>query len=199
MSRKYAYVRFANNGVTTSAFTVERSVTINSVARWQERRFPDHRPERRGVESRRAAQRRTRRFRAAKSGVRRAAGTAEIRRLRQLGRSNGACSIAADGSARQIDHRRGAVAKKLIAAGYFERSAEVSAFGNKRGNFGYERSTDARLTTTIRNAAGHQFRMGWTAFRAHRRHQRRGPRGAARWTSVLGGRSRSDLTRASTP
>src|SRR3954471_5747426 len=29
--REVAYVRFANNGVTTSAFMFERSVTINSV------------------------------------------------------------------------------------------------------------------------------------------------------------------------
>ena len=42
---------------------------------------------------------------------------------------------------------------------------------NKRGNFGYQRKTDARLTTTIRNAARDELGLGGTALRTNRRDQ----------------------------
>ena len=52
-----------------------------------------------------------------------------------------------------------AVSRKLVAAGFFERSANVVAFGNKAGNFGYGRNTDSRLTTTVRTPDGSA--SGW--------------------------------------
>jgi predicted Zn-dependent protease len=52
-----------------------------------------------------------------------------------------------------------AIEAKVVAAGYFERSAAIEAFANKRGNSGYSRGTDARLTTTMRNATGTS--SGW--------------------------------------
>ena len=92
----------------------------------------------------------------------------------------------------------GAAARKLIAAGYFERSAEVSAFGNKRGNFGYERNTDARLTTTIRNPQGTS--SGWAGQPSVRIGEIDGADlGSERWKSVPDGRNRSGLNRANTP
>ncbi len=50
-------------------------------------------------------------------------------------------------------------AKKLIAAGLFERIHAVSAVANKAGLFGFHRSADSKLTTTIRNAEGSS--SGW--------------------------------------
>lgn len=65
------------------------------------------------------------------------------------------------GSARNqlmIPHVRaiveGAKASSLVAAGFFERAATTAAIANKKGNFGYGRTTDAHLSTTIRNADG---------------------------------------------
>ncbi|MEJ7608825.1 MAG: hypothetical protein WKF37_21770 [Bryobacteraceae bacterium] len=52
-----------------------------------------------------------------------------------------------------------AIAKGLVAAGFFDRSAAVTAFANSKGNVGYARSTDSRLTTTVRAADGSS--SGW--------------------------------------
>ncbi len=50
-------------------------------------------------------------------------------------------------------------AKRLQAAGLFERTATVSGIANKSGLFGFHSSADAKLTTTIRNADGTS--SGW--------------------------------------
>jgi predicted Zn-dependent protease len=156
--QEVAYVRFANNGVTTSAFTVERSVTIGSVrdGKGGAARTTDLSDE------------------ALKAAVQRSeelAGFAPANPeyVEPLGPQKYADyenwdeATAHARSPQMVPHVKsiidGATAKKLIAAGYFERSANVSAFGNKRGNFGYERSTDSRLTTTIRNTRGTS--SGW--------------------------------------
>jgi predicted Zn-dependent protease len=55
----------------------------------------------------------------------------------------------------------GAKANSLVAAGFFERSAETAAIANKQGNFGYGRVTDAHLSATVRNAAGTS--SGWAS------------------------------------
>lgn len=54
-----------------------------------------------------------------------------------------------------------AKAKGLVAAGYFERSAGHYATANKAGNFGFGRTTDAFLSSTIRNPAGTS--SGWAS------------------------------------
>ena len=55
----------------------------------------------------------------------------------------------------------GAKAKNLVAAGYFERDATVAVVANKHGLFGYERSTDSRLSTTVRTPDGSS--SGWAS------------------------------------
>jgi predicted Zn-dependent protease len=55
----------------------------------------------------------------------------------------------------------GAKQKNLVAAGFFERSAGASIIANKRGLFGYQRATDSRLSTTVRTAGGTS--SGWAA------------------------------------
>jgi len=59
-----------------------------------------------------------------------------------------------------------ASSKGLVAAGLFNRTAEISSIANKRGNFGYERGTDAGLSTTVRAADGSS--SGWSSHPAVR-------------------------------
>src|SRR5262249_7350737 len=49
--------------------------------------------------------------------------------------------------------------QKLVAAGLIERSHRVAAVANKNGLFGYHRSADSQLTTTIRMPDGSS--SGW--------------------------------------
>jgi len=51
--------------------------------------------------------------------------------------------------------------KGLVAAGYFERNAGHFAIANKAGNFGFGRYTDAYLAATVRNAEGTS--SGWAS------------------------------------
>jgi predicted Zn-dependent protease len=55
----------------------------------------------------------------------------------------------------------GAKQKDLVAAGFFTRTATVSAIANKEGNFGFGRTTDSGLSTTVRNSAGTS--SGWAS------------------------------------
>ncbi len=52
-----------------------------------------------------------------------------------------------------------AVKAKLVAAGFFVRTAAVDAVANKAGLFGYGRTTRASLTTTVRTPEGNS--SGW--------------------------------------
>ncbi|MCU1237939.1 MAG: peptidase modulator of gyrase [Candidatus Solibacter sp.] len=54
-----------------------------------------------------------------------------------------------------------AKAKGLVAAGYFERNAGHFAIANKAGNFGFGRYTDAYLSATVRNPEGTS--SGWAS------------------------------------
>jgi predicted Zn-dependent protease len=53
----------------------------------------------------------------------------------------------------------GALQNKLVAAGYIQRSANAVGVGNKAGLFGYHTYTDSSLTHTMRNPAGTS--SGW--------------------------------------
>jgi predicted Zn-dependent protease len=55
----------------------------------------------------------------------------------------------------------GARAKNLIAAGFFTRDAVVTAVATNHGLFGYDRSTDSRLSTTVRAPDGSS--SGWAS------------------------------------
>jgi predicted Zn-dependent protease len=59
-----------------------------------------------------------------------------------------------------------AKAKGLVAAGYFERNAGHFAIANKAGNFGFGRYTDSYLSTTVRNPQGTS--SGWASHPAVR-------------------------------
>lgn len=52
-------------------------------------------------------------------------------------------------------------AKRLVAAGFFQRFTSAAAVANKQGNFGYGRTTDASLSTTVRTPDGSS--SGWAS------------------------------------
>ncbi len=153
-----AFVRFANNGVTTAGFTVQRSVRISSV-----------REGRTGTTSTTDLT-----DDALKAAVKRSEELAAVappnpERVDPLGPQkyadfeNWDDKTATARSPQMTPHVKSiidaALAKKLVAAGFFTRTAGMEAFGNSKGNFGYQRLCDARLTTTVRNGDGTS--SGW--------------------------------------
>ena len=66
-----------------------------------------------------------------------------------------------DGVKAALDRARG---RGLDASGFFENGAQWSAVANKKGNFGYHRSTSAGYSTTMRTSDG--TGSGYAAFNA---------------------------------
>lgn len=155
-----AFIRFALNGITTSGYTVEQAMTISSTREGrtgstQVTQFDDS--------SLREAVRQTERlteFAPANPEQVPPLGAQTYERLDHFD----------EGTARARNQQmiphvgaviEGAKAKKLVAAGFFERSARASVIANKAGNFGFTRATDARLTTTVRTPEGSS--SGWAS------------------------------------
>jgi predicted Zn-dependent protease len=153
-----AYTRFANNGITTASFSRRRSVSI-SVTRdgqtgsYSVNEFDD----------------------ATLTGaVKKAEELAAIappnpERLSPLGPqeyptvSDFDEFTASARSPEMIPHVKtivdASLRQKLVAAGLIERSYQIRAIANKAGLFGYHKSADSQLTTTIRMADGSS--SGW--------------------------------------
>jgi predicted Zn-dependent protease len=153
-----AFVRFANNGVTTSGFTVERTVGISST-----------RDGRTG-----SADTTDLSNSALEAAVRRSEEIATIappdpEHVGPLGPQkyadydNWDDRTAKARAPEMVPHLKAiidaAVAKKLVAAGFIMRAASVNTLANKAGNFSYERATDSGITTTVRTANGSS--SGW--------------------------------------
>ena len=153
-----AYIRFANNGVTTSGFTVERTVSVRSTREGKS-----------GI-----SQTTDWNDDALRATVKRAEELAAIappnpERVPELGpqkypqHDNWDERTAAARSPQLVPHVKAvldaALSKKLVAAGFFNRTAGIEAFGNSAGNFGYQRRTDSRMTTTVRTPTGSS--SGW--------------------------------------
>ena len=159
-SSERASIRFALNGITTSGFTINQSMSITSmrdgrVGNTTVDEFDD---------------------KSLREAVQRAEQLALVsppnpEREEPLGpQKYSAVENYVDSTANarnqvMIPHVRaiieGAKSKGLIAAGFFDRSASASAIANKKGNFGYGRVTDAHLSTTVRNADGSS--SGWAS------------------------------------
>lgn len=159
-SSERAFIRFALNDVTTSGFTVEQSMSIASVRDGQSGstridEFDD--------DSLRAAVKRTEQL--ALIAPPNPERVPPLEKQKYSDRENYAGSTAAARNQAMIPHIRaiidGARGNRLVAAGFFERSAETAAIANKQGNFGYGRATDANLSATVRNAAGTS--SGWAS------------------------------------
>ena len=153
-----AFIRFANNGVTTSGFTVERTLSVRATKDGKS-----------GV-----SQTTDWSDEALRATVKRAEELAAIappnpERTPPLGPQKYAAQdnwderTATARSPQLVPQVKAvldaALAKKLVAAGFFNRTAAVEAFGNNSGNFGYQRRADARMTTTVRTSNGSS--SGW--------------------------------------
>src|SRR5579864_2242739 len=153
------FIRFANNGITTSGYTLNQSVTIQSrtddqrsgsaeVNEWSDDAL------RRGVEQAEALARISRPDPESMPPL----GSQKYPELANFDSATGnARGDALIGHVKAIVD--GARASKVTAAGFVQRSARWSAVANKAGLFGYHQSTHASLTSTTRNSAGTS--SGW--------------------------------------
>ena len=159
-SSEHAFIRFALNEGTSSGFTVEQSMSISSVRDGQS---GSTRVDEFDDDSLREAVKRTERLAAIAPPNPERVPPLERQKYPEL--ENYAGTTASARNQAMIPHIRaiidGARKNSLVAAGFFERSAETAAIANKQGNFGYGRVTDANLSATVRNAAGTS--SGWAS------------------------------------
>jgi predicted Zn-dependent protease len=159
-SSEDAFIRYALNGITTSGFVVDQTMSVSSAkdgrsGSQQVAEFSDEAIQTAVKESERVALL--------------APPNPEYveplgpQKYPALDHFDGTTAAARNDA--MIPHIRavieGAKAKNLVAAGYFERSASTMSFGNKAGNFGHGRLTDAGLSTTVRTPEGTS--SGWAS------------------------------------
>jgi predicted Zn-dependent protease len=153
------FIRFANNGITTSGYRITQDCYISSTT-------ADKRSGSASVSELTPA--------ALKRGVEQAEQLAAISRpdpedMPPLGPQKYPHSANFDSytaSARgdvMVPHVQavlaGALKNNLVAAGFIQRSANASAVGNKAGLFGYHTFTDSSMSHTMRNRQGTS--SGW--------------------------------------
>lgn len=155
------FIRFANNGITTSGYRITQQASISSVTE-------DKREGNAVVSELTDA--------ALKRGVEQAEELARIsqpnpehmpalgpQKYREL-KNFDSFTAAARGDV-MIPHVKAVIdrakANKLTSAGFIQRSGNAVAVGNKAGLFGYHTFTDSSLTNTMRNAGGTS--SGWAA------------------------------------
>jgi predicted Zn-dependent protease len=158
-SSEAVFIRFANNGITTSGYSLDHSVSISSTTE-------DKRHGNANVSELTDA--------ALRAGVEQAEAMARISHpnpedMPALGPQQYPEIENFDtftGNSRGdalIGHVKGIIdaaqAKKLTAAGFVQRYATCSAVANKAGLFGYHQNTSADLSNTMRNADGSS--SGW--------------------------------------
>jgi predicted Zn-dependent protease len=156
-----AFIRFANNGITTSGYRITQQVSISSVT--------DDKREGNAVVTELTDA-------ALKRGVEQAEALARISKpnpegMPALGPQKYLVLANFDsftGSARgdaMIPHVKAVIdsarQNKLTAAGYIQRSANAVSVGNKAGLFGYHTYTDSSLTNTMRTSGGTS--SGWAS------------------------------------
>ncbi|MEO8025694.1 MAG: TldD/PmbA family protein [Bryobacteraceae bacterium] len=157
-STEQCYTRFANNGITLASFSIRHTVSISST-----RETKTGTAQTNDVDPA-----------ALKAAVKRSEELAEIspanpEHLPPVGKqefSNVSDYDEATAHARSpemipsikaiIDAAKD---KELVAAGLFDRTFNVRAVANKAGLFGYHRSTDSQLSTTVRAPDGAS--SGW--------------------------------------
>ncbi|MBL8210205.1 MAG: TldD/PmbA family protein [Bryobacterales bacterium] len=160
-----AYVRFANNGVTTSALTLDRAVTIVST---KDGRSGVARTSLLGDDALRAA--------VSNSEKLAAISPPNPENVPPLGPQkypvidNFDDATAAARGPQMVPHVKNIIDRaakdKLVSAGFFSRTLGVEGFATKTGNSGFSRNVDCDLTTTVRTAAGDS--SGWAGQNAVR-------------------------------
>jgi predicted Zn-dependent protease len=153
-----AYTRFANNGITTASFNLRNSVSIVSTR--------DGRTGSYGVNDMDDASLRTA---VKKSEELAAIAPPDPEQLPSLAAQQYAEThdydeaTAVARSPQMIPHVKTiidtSIRQKLVAAGLIERTHRTIVVANNKGLFGYHRSADSQLTTTIRMADGSS--SGW--------------------------------------
>jgi predicted Zn-dependent protease len=153
------FIRFANNGITTSGYRVTQQISITSTT-------ADKRSGNAAVGELSAE--------ALKNAVKQAEDLASISRpdpesmpalpAQKYPKLNNfdtfTASARGDVMVPQVKAvLDGALKNKLVAAGYIQRSANAVGVGNKAGLFGYHTYTDSSLTHTMRNPEGTS--SGW--------------------------------------
>ena len=153
------FIRFANNGITTSGYALDQSISINSttedkrsgramVSEWSDEAL------RKGVEQAEALARISKPNPEDMPSL----GPQKYPKLENFdARTGNARGDALIGHVKAIID--GCRSKKLTAAGFVQRSANWLAVANKAGLFGYHSYTDSNLTNTVRNAGGTS--SGW--------------------------------------
>ena len=153
------FIRFANNGITTSGYTLDQSVSISSTT--EDKRSGSATVSELSDE-------------ALKRGVEQAEALAKIslpnpedmpalgpQKYPELANFDVPTSNSRGDAL--IPHVKaiieGARGNKLTAAGFVQRSANWIAVANKAGLFGYHQYTDSSLSNTLRNAGGTS--SGW--------------------------------------
>lgn len=153
------FIRFANNGITTSGYRITQQISITSTT-------ADHRTGNASVSELTAD--------ALKKGVKQAEDLATIshpnpedmpalpgQKYPHLNNFDSyTASARGDVLIPQVKAvLAGALKNKLVAAGFIQRSANAVGVGNKAGLFGYHTYTDSSLTHTMRTPGGTS--SGW--------------------------------------
>jgi len=156
-----AFIRFANNGITTSGYRITQNITISSVT--------EDKREGSAVVSQVDDTE-------LKRGIRQAEDLARISKpnpedmpalgpQKYLTLSNFDKATAAARGDLMIPHVKAVIesakSAKLTAAGFIQRSSNAVAVGNKAGLFGYHTYTDCSLSNTMRNPGGTS--SGWAS------------------------------------
>jgi predicted Zn-dependent protease len=159
-STERSFIRFAANGITTSGFTIDQSVSITSTRDRKSGSTTVDEFDDRGL----------------RDAVRHTEELAMVsppdpERAPSLGPQkypdfeNYPESTVGARNQMMIPQIRSIIedakSQKLVAAGFFDRSTETAAIADKQGNFGYGRIADAYLSATVRNSAGTS--SGWAA------------------------------------
>ncbi len=153
-----SYTRFANNGITNAGFSERRSIVINST---REQKTGVIRVDETDDDQLRAAVKRSEELAAIAPPNPEHQPPPGPQKYPDIAAYDEETARAR--SPQMIPQVRAVVesasAKKLVAAGLFERTQAAEAVANKAGLFGYRRSADARMSTTIRYPDGSS--SGW--------------------------------------
>lgn len=153
-----SYTRFANNGITNAGFSERRSIVINST---RDGRTGVIRADEIGDAELRAAVKRSETLAALAPPNPEHQPPPGPQKYPEISAYDEDTAQAR--SAQMIPQVRAVVeaasAKKLVAAGLFERTQITEAVANKAGLFGYQRAADSRMSTTVRYPDGSS--SGW--------------------------------------
>jgi predicted Zn-dependent protease len=155
------FIRFANNGITTSGYRVIQSVSITSTT--VDKRSGNATVSELSPEALKNAVKQTEALATISKPDPEGMSALPTQKYPRLNNFDPATASArGDVMIPQVKAiLAGAIKNKLVTAGYMQRSANAVGVGNKAGLFGYHTYTDCGLTHTMRNAEGTS--SGWAS------------------------------------